>query len=257
MAFHKTSLVVLAVLAAAMLISAQTHSYTQSDIEAGQRLYRLNCIGCHGTDGNSVSGIDLGHSKFKRAVSDEDLVKVIVNGIPGTGMPPSSLSPSRVYMLISFLRNMSDLSGRKSIAAATGDVVRGKTLFESKGGCNGCHRISGQGGRSGPDLSDAGILFRPIEIEIALLEPDATYPVASPPFRVVLKGGEAVLGFLLNQDSYTVQFQDDKGNLHSYLRGDLLEAGPVKSWMPSYRGKLDAQELADIIAYVGSQRGTK
>lgn len=254
MVLHKTGLVLLA---AALLVSAQTHSFTKSDVDAGRRIYQASCIGCHGSDGSSVSGIDLGHGKFKRAVSDEDLAKIIVNGVPGTGMPPTSLFPSRVYMLISFLRNMSDLSGQKSIAAATGDVVRGKMLFETKAGCNGCHRIWGQGGRSGPDLSEAGIQFRPIEVEIALLEPDATYPAGSPPFRIVRKSGEAVLGFLLNQDSYSVQFQDDKGNLHSYLRGDLLEAGPVKSWMPSYRGKLDAQELADIIAYVGSQRGAK
>ena len=254
MVFYKINL---GALAATMLVSAQTHSYTKSDIEAGRRLYQTSCIGCHGTDGSSVSGIDLAHGKFKRAVSDEDLAKVIVNGVPGTGMPPTALFPSRVYMLISFLRNMSDLSSQKSIAAATGDVIRGKTLFETKAACNGCHRISGQGGRSGPDLSEAGIQFRPIEIEIALLEPDATYPAGSPPFRIVLKSGEAVLGFLLNQDSYSMQFQDNKGNLHSLLRSDLQEAGPVKSWMPSYRGKLDAQELADIIAYLGSQRGVK
>ncbi len=254
MVLLKASIVLLA---AAALVSAQTHSYAKSDIDAGRRLYQASCIGCHGTDGSSVSGIDLAHAKFKRVVSDEDLAKVIVNGVPGTGMPPTSLFPSRVYMLISFLRNMSDLSGQKSIAAARGSLARGKTLFEGTAGCNGCHRISGQGGRSGPDLSEAGIQFRPIEIEIALLEPDATYPAGAPPFRMILKSGEAILGFLLNQDSYSVQFQDDKGNLHSILRSDLQEAGPAKSWMPSYRGKLDAQELADIIAYVGSQRGVK
>jgi hypothetical protein len=79
----------------------------------------------------------------------------------------------------------------------------------------------------------------------------------SQPFRVVQKDGTAITGLLLNQDSFSVQMQDNHGNLRNFPKSDLRESGPAKPSMPSYRGKLDAQELADIIAYVGSLRGAQ
>ena len=55
---------------------------------------------------------------------------------------------------------------------------------------------------------------------------------------------------------FTVQMLDANGALASILRSDLRESGVLKnSPMPSYRGKFTPQELADVIAYVGSLRG--
>ena len=48
---------VLALLLSAGIANAQ-HGYTQTEIEEGGRQYRLNCINCHGPDGNLVGGID-------------------------------------------------------------------------------------------------------------------------------------------------------------------------------------------------------
>jgi putative heme-binding domain-containing protein len=244
-------------LGAATVASAQAHSYTPGDIEEGIRLYRTSCIGCHGSEGASVSGIDLGRGKFRRVSSDEEIVNVILNGVPGTGMPATAVTPPRAYTVVAFIRTMRDPPGRKSIAAKSGNADRGKKLFESQGGCIACHQIRGKGGRSGPDMSEAGLTLRPIEVESAMLEPDAEDSLRAQPFRVVQKNGTAVIGLLLNQDSYSVQMQDEKGNLRSFPKSDLRESGPAKPLMPSYRGKLDAQELADIIAYVGSQRGAQ
>ena len=172
-------------MAATAVVSAQAHSYTQGDIEEGIRRYRTNCIGCHGSEGSSVSGIDLGRGKLKRVSSDEELVNVIVNGVPGTGMPPTPITPPRAFTIVAFMRSMNDLARRKSIAAASGDATRGKVLFDNKAGCIGCHRIRGQGGRSGPDLSEAGLTFFSIEVESSMLGPDAEYSLNSRPFSVV------------------------------------------------------------------------
>ena len=236
---------------------AQAHSYTPGDIEEGIRIYRTSCIGCHGGEGASVTGIDLGHGKFRRVSSDEEIVKVIMNGVPGTGMPATPLSPPRAYTVVAFIHTMSDPPGRKSIAAKSGNADRGKALFEDKARCIGCHRIRGNGGRSGPDLSEAGLTLRAIEVESAMLDPDAENSFRSRPFRVVPKDGAAVTGLLLNQDSFSVQMQDDQGNLRSFPKSELRESGPANGLMPSYRDKLNAQELADIIAYLGSQRGAR
>lgn len=239
------------------LLDGQEHSYTQGDIAAGGQFYRMNCVGCHGGDGATVSGIDLGRGKFKIAKNDEDLVRIIVTGIPGTGMPSTNTSSARATMIVAYLRTMNEVKGRKSIAAASGNAERGQALFEGKGGCAGCHRILGKGGRSGPDLSDVGHLLRPIDIETAILDVDEQYPLGTRPVRVVRKSGAALSGLLVNQDTYSLQLVDQEGSLRSINRSDVKEESPTQSWMPAYRGKFDAQELADLIAYLAKQKGVQ
>lgn len=242
----------------AAAVLGQQQNYTTGDIEEGARLYRINCIGCHGPEGNLVSGIDLGRNRFRRVSSDDEIVDVIMNGVPGTGMPPNAIVRLRAYNVVAYLRSMNDASGRKSIAAGTGDAGRGKVLFEGKGGCNTCHRVFGQGSRNGPDLSEAGLMLRAIEIETSILDPDASVSTASPPFRAVKKDGTVISGLLLNQDMFTVQMLDAAGALASIQRSDLRESGLLKnSPMPSYRDRFTPQELADVIAYVGALRGVE
>lgn len=248
---------ILTFLAFACIAIAQEHSYTQGDIAAGGQAYRINCVGCHGGDGASVSGIDLGRGKFKISKNDDDLVKIIVNGIAGTGMPSTNTSNARATMIVAYLRTMNEVKGRQSIAAARGSESRGRILFEGKGGCVGCHRILGTGGRSGPDLSNVGHLLRTIDIETAILDADAQYPLGMRPVRLVRKSGSALSGLLVNQDTYSLQVVDQEGSLRSIDRSEIKEEGPTRSWMPSYREKFDAQELADLVAFLASQKGVQ
>ena len=246
------------VLLLTMLVGAllgQQQTYTPGDIEEGGRLYRINCIGCHGPEGNLVSGIDLGRNRFRRVSSDDEIVDVIMNGVPGTGMPPNAIVRLRAYNVVAYLRSM-NTSGVKSVAAGTGDAGRGRVLFEGKGACNSCHRVLGEGSRNGPDLSEAGLMLRAIEIETSILDPNAAIPTTSPPFRAVKKDGTVVSGLLLNQDMFTVQLLDANGAPASLQKSDLREWELLEnSPMPSYRDRFTPQELADLIAYVGALKG--
>ncbi len=101
-------------------------------------------------------------------------------------------------------------------------------------------------------------MMRAIEIERSMIDPDSELAAARHPFRAVKKDGSEVTGLLLNQDAYSTQIIDSKGNLVSVQKSELRESGfATKSPMPSYKGKLSAQELADIIAYVGSLKGAE
>ena len=136
----------------------------------------------------------------------------------------------------------------------TGDAARGQTILEGKGNCMSCHRIKGVGSRIGPDLSEAGAR-RPQQLETKLLNPDAEINAANRPYRVTLKNGTVVNGRLLNEDTFTVQLMDDKENLRSFVKSDLREYVFVeKSPMPSYKDKLSGQEIADVVAYLGTFR---
>jgi putative heme-binding domain-containing protein len=245
-----TSLSLLLVLPAALLAQ---HSYTQADIQEGGRLFRANCVLCHGPEGDQVPGIDLGHGRFRQTYSENALIKIIQNGIPGTGMPPNNLQDFQAEIVVAYLRSLST-SGRAT--TGNGDAARGKALFEGKANCASCHRVNGVGSRISPDLSDIAALRRTVEIERSLLEPNEEVLAQNRTFRVVTKKGETVTGRLLNLDSFTVQMLDSKERLLSLPRSDLRETGFVKdSPMPSYRDKLSSQELADIVAYMATLKG--
>src|SRR5438270_1918411 len=93
------------VFAAAGALFAQ-HSFTPIDVEDGGRLYRANCAICHGAQGDGIPGIDLGHGKFRRASSDDDIANIIRTGIPGTAMPPNTFSDFQSLTIVAYLRSM-------------------------------------------------------------------------------------------------------------------------------------------------------
>ncbi len=64
-------------------------------------------------------------------------------------------------------------------------------------------------------------------------------------------------GRLLNQDAMSVQMMTPKEELKTYLRGNIREYTVLdKGLMPSSQGKLSDQQVADIIAYLASLKGS-
>jgi putative heme-binding domain-containing protein len=241
----------LPLLAAGALLAQ--HGYTQADVEAGGRLYRSNCSSCHGPNGDLQPGVDLGHGKFRRANSDEEVASIIMKGIPGTGMPPGNFPEAQALTIVAYLRSLASSS---NVTVTTGDPAHGKEIFEGKGQCLNCHRVRTTGSRVGPDLTDIGTLRRPADLQRSLTDPDAEVLAQNRYYRVVTKDGQTVTGRLLNEDTFSVQLLDTKENLRAFKVADLREHGFIdKSPMPSYKDKLTAAELADLIGYLTSLKG--
>lgn len=235
-------------------ILAAQHSYTPADVENGARLYRGNCVNCHGPDGGFIPGVDFSNGKFIRAVSDDDIAHVIINGVPGAGMPAHNFSQAQAELVVAYLRSLATTASHYSGPA--GDKARGQALVEGKGQCLNCHRINGNGSRVGPDLSDIGSYRRAGELEQSLIDPDASIAPENRYFRVVMKNGTTFTGRLLNRDPFTMQFINSKEQLVSLQSSDIRESTFLgKSPMPSYRDKLSSQELADVVTYLISLKG--
>jgi putative heme-binding domain-containing protein len=230
-------------------VAAQDHpgQYTQADIDAGARIYNANCAQCHGVNGDMVSGIDLRRGLFRTAASDEDLARVITTGTP-SGMPPFKLTPSDLTGAIAFIRAGFD---RTSAAVKVGDPARGRTVFDGKGGCATCHRVSGRGPRVAPDLSDVGLARTPAALQRTLLDPSSGMMPINRPVRLVMKDGRIISGRRLNEDTYSVQLIDDEERLLSIAKHDVRTLDvQTKSPMPSYAATLTTDELSDLIAYL-------
>ena len=227
--------------------------YLPLDVENGSRLYRSNCFACHGPEGASIPGVDFSRGQFKRASSDEDLLRVIVTGVPGTAMPPTNVTDSQRLALVAYLRSLHDSAAS---AGGSGDAARGRALLEGKGGCLACHRVNGKGSRTGPDLSEVGDLRTAAYLERSLVAPNESVLPEQRMVRAVTRQGTVITGRRLNEDTHTVQLIDSEERLRSLLKSDLREYTLLTtSPMPSYQDKFSSQELADLVTYLISLKG--
>ena len=241
----------IAAVCALLFAAVGQHVYTNADVENGARLYSASCATCHGPRGDAVRGVALFGGSFRRATTDDEVARIILAGIPGTSMPPNKYSEAEAGMIVAYLRG----AARGGVTAAAGDATRGRAIFGGKGRCTTCHNETS---RMAPSLDDVGVVRRPLDIEQALVDPSADIHYDYRFVRAVTKGGETFTGRLLNQSSFSVQILDSKEQLRSLDRADLKEfTVKTTSEMPSYRGVLDTQEIADLVTYLVTLRGRR
>ena len=229
--------------------------YFQSDIQYGAQIFATQCTACHGTSGDQIPGVNFRAGQFKRVVSDNDLRATITNGVPGTAMQPFAFGASELTGIVSYLRNMSSFDAKGSMI---GNAARGQALFNGAGNCSSCHAVNGKGPRVAPDLGDIGTLRTAELLQRTLLDPAGSMLPANRSVHAVTKDGKVINGRRLNEDTYTVQLIDEQERLVSLTKADLREFTVLKTTpMPSYKDKFNAQELADLEAYLLSLKGVK
>ena len=230
---------------------AQNHQDGAEKIQAGYRIYTAQCQLCHGANGDGIAGVNLSRQQFPHVVTDDDIRKVITTG-NSKGMPPFALEGGELDSLVAFVRSGMDQSGA---SLRLGDASRGKAVYD-KGGCAACHRIAGVGARMAPDLSDIGFIRNPSQMMSSLTDPaKATMPI-NRPVTIVTADGRTVHGRRFNEDTFTVQLIDAQEKMLSIQKSDIrhYDVG-MTSDMPSYRGKLNGDEIADLLAYLVSLKG--
>ena len=238
------------------LSAGQGHFDSPDAVQSGARIFQTSCVRCHGAGGDQVPGVTLAGGRFRRAATDQELVRIIIDGIVLTGMPASNLSDQDANNVVAYLRSLAAGGGAAAaLAAVPGDLDRGKMLFETKAQCLNCHTVDDRGARLGLDLSNAG--FRPPdELQRSMVDPDAEIKPENRSARVVTREGVSVTGRLLNNDLFSVQLLEAPGRLRSFAKAGLREFGLLKSSpMPSYRDRLSADELTDVVKYLSSLRG--
>ena len=229
------------------------HTYTAEAIQAGSRVYVTECALCHGANGNGVDGIDLRRGLFRNARSDEDLRRIITDGVGGSRMPAfDDLQAAELDGIVAYIRAGFDPSG---VAVRVGDAARGRAIFEGAGRCTQCHRVNGEGGRRfAPDLSDIGVARTPAALQRTILDPSSGLLPINRPVRIVTKDGEAIRGRRLNEDTHTVQIVDAQERLRSFVKAELAEY-EVRTTASMPTPELSPDQVADLIGYLLTLRG--
>ena len=245
---HIAALVLSAAGCSGIAQRAAAQHATAFDVEDGARSFASYCAACHGPDGNLIPGIDLGRGQFRRPHTDEELADIIMNGKPGTAMPATPrLSEDGVQRLVAYLR--ATAVAHEDVAAG-GDAARGKALFDGQGKCADCHRVDGNGARVGPDLSSVGRELRAARFgsRCSTRAQRCCRRTASIVWsrRTARRFG----GGLLNHDTFTVQLLDTDEHLRSFVKASLKDYGFEDTPMPSYKDKLSAEQIADLVSYL-------
>jgi putative membrane-bound dehydrogenase-like protein len=143
----------------------------------------------------------------------------------------------------------------KEYAAALslkGDRVRGKAVFGKS--CATCHRLEGVGHEVGPDLA-ALANKSPQYLLNEILDPNRNLDTRYIQYLATTRRGLTYTGLLLEDTATSITLRQPEGKVQVVLRADLEELrSSGQSLMPEGLEKdLTKQDVADLIAYLGSQ----
>jgi putative heme-binding domain-containing protein len=141
-------------------------------------------------------------------------------------------------------------SPKPAAVGKSGDPETGRKLFV-KFACIDCHGPLGGGGDVGPDLAGVGARRDHDYLVRAILDPNADLAPGYGTVRVKTKDGKEIKGAYQDEDDDVLRLKDAKGKV-VVVQKKAIEKRRNNSPMPAF--KPDAQELADLVAFLESQR---
>ncbi|MFQ5449619.1 MAG: c-type cytochrome [Nitrospinaceae bacterium] len=236
----------------------------QSIFKEGKRLFKKkkSCFACHQVDGEGGSvGPELSRAGYW--YRPEWIYAWIRNPQaykPTTVMPNMGLQPETAKVIAAYLWGLHEENEGvpekwEPYLEAQGDPERGKKLFfdpEGKVNCSKCHRINGEGGNVGPDLSYVGSSrTRPFLLE-SMLKPKAVITAGYSTVLILTKHRKFITGIKVMEDDSGLDIIDKEGK-EMYIHKEQIKKYKTQkiSMMPgNFKDILDVQEVADILAYL-------
>jgi cytochrome c oxidase cbb3-type subunit 3 len=226
-------------------------SHSVGDEVAGARTFSTNCSGCHGSDGRGGERArNIAAAREVMALSDNDLVAILRNGITGSGMPAFAyLGNKGIDDVVAYLRT---LQGKMAVVKVKGDAKAGHDLFYGKAECGRCHMVKGQGGFMAPDLTDFAAGMTAEAIELAITKPDTQLQPNQAVVSVLLTDGTTVQGAARSEDNFTITLQEQDGRFRTFNKHRVASIRHTgHSIMPKdYETKLSRKELDDLVSYL-------
>src|ERR1051326_7908662 len=148
---------------------AASHASAQAgDAGIGKVVYERKCAGCHGLKGDGkgpaaelldpkprdfTAGVYKIRTTASKMPTDQDLFRIITNGMPGTSMPPWEVLPEKDrWNVVAYVKSFAaekfkeapkKLDLPKEVSSSEASIKRGKEMFEAIE-CHKCHGTEGR-----------------------------------------------------------------------------------------------------------------
>jgi mono/diheme cytochrome c family protein/small nuclear ribonucleoprotein (snRNP)-like protein len=227
--FTVPSLILAAVWTLSSLLFAQTApdiSLPPGDAVRGKTVFessKANCLSCHRVNGSgSRFGPDLS------AISAPPRGGGGGGGRGAGGAAPAAAAPA---------------PARGAAPAFGGDAVANAAI--------GAPALPARGAAAG---APAATPDPQQQLAQSILDPNAIVSVQNRYVQLTMKDGKKISGKLLSVDTFAYQIFDSNEKLANVAKENVREM-TMNSPMPSYRDKLTAQELSDVVSYLMTLKG--
>ena len=156
--------------------------------------------------------------------------------------------------------DQTDLMSAFKPALEGGDPAAGKEIFmtHAAGQCAKCHKIDGDGGIAGPELTGIGSRRQKEYLLESLIAPSKVVVPGYGITLVTMKNGESLGGMLMKEDARNIVIRmpdpaDPAKQIDRTIPMSEVESRqPPVSAMPPMTFILSKSELRDLVAYLGS-----
>jgi putative heme-binding domain-containing protein len=186
------------------------------------------------------------------------------------------LAPVVVGQLRRIYQGHAGASGARLFAAATetpppegywgfarehaGDPARGRALFLDRDGlgCVKCHRVGGEGGDIGPDLSTVGAQLDRAKLAESILYPSRSIREGYQQLSAATADGRVVSGLVRSETGETLILRDAEGRDHMIPKAKIEgRTNANLSLMPEgLHVGLSRQDFADLISFLESLKSS-
>lgn len=157
----------------AAILAAPPAAAKPGDVDRGAEVYEKRCMGCHGEEGEGDGpaaellnppprDFSAGQYKIKTTTfddmvpNDEDLLRMVRDGMPGTAMPGwgDILSEQEMWDVIAYIKTFAGLEEEapsdqvdygEQVASSVESIAAGEKLFHEDDRCSECHGQQGRG----------------------------------------------------------------------------------------------------------------
>jgi cytochrome c oxidase cbb3-type subunit III len=179
-------------------------------------LYKQNCSGCHGADGEGGAAIALANPVYLAIADDATIRRTTAKGVRGTQMPPFAqseggmLTDTQINVIVFGIRSWARSDALRDIelppyaAEPPGNPQRGADVFRKF--CSACHGPNGEGTRKASSIVNGTYLALASDQDL----------------RTIVIAGRPELG--------------------------------APDWRGNAPGPMSAQEISDVVTWLAAQR---
>lgn len=137
------------------------------------------------------------------------------------------------------------------VRAPGGDAAKGKSLFTKH--CGVCHKLFGEGGNVGPDLTHANRQDRDFLL-VSLVDPSGVIRKEYLSYTVETTDGRVITGLIAEQSANTVTLVNAKAEKTTLRRDEIasLKESPVSIMPDNLYKQLQPEEIRDLFRYLQS-----